>query len=75
MKHIDLFKNFSLATKPRIIKASPKSDIAIIWFDIWDTQNGSKAKLLINYSFNLDYHITTVRATNINPSVPQYHNC
>jgi len=75
MKHIDLFKNVSLATKPRIIKVSPKSDMAIIWFDIWDTQNSSKAKLLINYSFNLDYHITTVRATNINPSVPQYHNC
>jgi len=30
MKHIDLFKNISLATKPHIIKASPKSDIAII---------------------------------------------
>ena len=30
MKHIDLFKNVSLATKPHIIKASPKSDIAII---------------------------------------------
>jgi len=34
MKHIDLFENISLATKPRIIKASPKSDMAIIWFDI-----------------------------------------
>jgi len=32
MKHIDLFENVSLATKPRIIKASPKSDMAIIWF-------------------------------------------
>jgi len=30
MKHIDLFENVSLTTKPRIIKASPKSDIAII---------------------------------------------
>jgi len=34
MKHINLFENISLATKPCIIKASPKSDIAIIWFDI-----------------------------------------
>ena len=75
MKHIDLFKNVSLATKPHIIKASPKSDMAIIWFDIWDTQNGSKAKLLINHSFNLGRHIATVRATNMNPGVPQCHNC
>jgi len=34
MKHIDLFENVSLATKPYIIKASPKLDMAIIWFDI-----------------------------------------
>jgi len=75
MKHIDLFKNIQLATKPRIIKASPKSDMAIIWFDIWDNQNGSIAKLLINYSFNLGQHIATVRATNMNLGVPQYYNC
>jgi len=75
MKHIDLFENIPLATKPHIIKASPKSDMAIIWFDIWDTQNSSKAKLLINHSFNLDCHITMVRATNMNPGVPQCHNC
>jgi len=30
VKHIDLFKNVSLATKPCIIKALPKSDMAII---------------------------------------------
>jgi len=34
MKYIDLFENVSLATKPYIIKALPKSDMAIIWFDI-----------------------------------------
>jgi len=75
MKHIELFENISLAAKPRIIRASPKSDIAIIWFDIWDTQNGSKAKLLINHSFNLGRHIATIRATNMNPGIPQCHNC
>jgi len=53
MKHLDLFKNIPLATKPHIIKVFPKSNMAIIWFDIWNTQNGSKAKLLINHFFNL----------------------
>jgi len=75
IKHIDLFENISLVTKPHIIKAFPKSDMVIIWFDIWDTQNGSKAKLLINHSFNLGRHIATVRVTNMNPGVPQCHNC
>ena len=75
MKHLDLFENISLATKSCIIKASPKSDMAIIWFDIWDIQNGSKAKLLINHSFNLGRHIAMIRATNMNPGVSQCHNC
>jgi len=75
MKHLELFEPANLAAKPRVIKASPKSNIAIIWFDIWDSQNGSKAKLLINHSFNFGRYIATIRATNINPGVPQCHNC
>jgi len=65
----------ALVAKSRVIKASPKSDMAIIWFDIWDSQNESKAKLLINYSFNFGRSIATIRATNMNPGVPQCHNC
>jgi len=74
MKHINLFENISLATKPHIIKASPKSDMAIIWFDIWDTQNGSKAKLLINHSFNLGWphrHSQDYQHEPWHPPVPQ----
>jgi len=44
LKDSNLFEDTTLAAKPRIIKASPKSDMAIIWIDIWDSQNGSKAK-------------------------------
>ena len=75
MSQIELFKNISLTAKPRIIKASPKFDIVIIWFDIQDTQSSSKVKLLINHSFNLGKYITTIRATNMNLDIPQYHNC
>jgi len=75
MKQLELFEPVNLAAKPRVIKASPKFDMAIIWFDIWDSQNGSKAKLLINHSFNFGRYIATIRATNMNPRVPQCHNC
>ena len=34
MSHIELFKSVTLVAKPRVIKAFPKSDMAIIWFDI-----------------------------------------
>ena len=74
IKHLELFEPVNLAAKPRVIKASSKSDMAIIWFDIWNSKNGSKAKLLINHSFNSGRYIATIRATNMNPEVPQYHN-
>jgi len=61
MKHLEIFEPVNLAVKLRVIKVSPKSDMAIVWFDIWDSQNGFKAKLLINYSFNFGRYITTIR--------------
>ena len=64
------FENILLASKPKVIKASSKLDITIVQLNIWDLQNGSKTKLLINYSFNFGCHITTIRGTNINSS---YH--
>jgi len=34
IKQNQIFDNVTLASKPRVIKASPKSDMAIIWVDI-----------------------------------------
>jgi len=48
LKNNYIFNNIVLTSRPRIIKVSLKSDMAIIWIDIWDTQNGSKAKSIIN---------------------------
>ena len=48
LKETYLFKNVVLASKLHVIKASPKSDIAVIWVDIWNFQNGSLAKNIIN---------------------------
>ena len=70
-----IFNNTVLASRPRIIKVFLKSDMAIIWIDIWDTQNGSKAKLIINRHFNVRSFITMVHGINMNPDVPQCKNC
>ena len=32
-----IFNDMCLAVKPHVIKALPKSDMVIIWIDIWDT--------------------------------------
>ena len=75
LKQNHIFDNISLISKPRIIKVSPKSDMAIVWLDIWDIQSGQNAKLLINRCFNVGNNIAMIRGANMNLGVPQCKNC
>ena len=59
LKQNHIFDNISLASKPRVIKISPKSDMSIVWIDIWDVQSGSNAKMLINRCFNVRSVVAT----------------
>ena len=75
LKQNHIFDNISLISRPRVIKVSPKSDMAIVWIDIWDIQSGKNAKMLINRCFNVGNYIATIRGANMNPGVPQCKNC
>ena len=75
LKQNHIFDNISLASRPRIIKVSPKSDMAIVWINIWDVQSRRNAKLLINQCFNVGNYIATIRGATMNPGVPQCKNC
>ena len=75
LKETHLFNGVVLASKPCVIKASPKSDMAVVWVDIWDSQSGSSVKNIINCCFNIGRFIATVKGTNMNPGVPQCKNC
>ena len=70
-----LFEGVTLVSMPHIMKASPSSDMSVIWTDIWDSQKGSKGKTLINRSFNFGHHTATVRRTAMHPEVTQCCNC
>jgi len=70
-----IFEGVVLASRPCIMKASPSSDMSVIWIDIWDSQKGSKGKTLINRSFNFGRHTATVRGTAMHPGVAQCRNC
>ena len=75
LKQNYIFDNISLASKPRVIKVSLKSDMALVWIDIWDVQSGKNAKMLINRCFNIGNFIATIRGANMNPGVPFCKNC
>ena len=75
LKQNHIFDNISLASKLRVIKVSPKSDMAIVWIDIWDVQSGHNAKMLINRCFNVGNYITTIQGENMNSGVLQCKKC
>ena len=70
-----IFKNILIASHLRIIKVLSKSDIAIIWLDIWNSQNGTNAKGLTNRYFNVESFILTIYRVNMNPGISQYKKC
>jgi len=75
IKQNHIFNNTTLASKPRVIKASPKSDMAIIWINIWNAQSGARAKDIINRCFNVGKYITIIGGANANSGIPQCRNC
>ena len=75
IKQNQIFDNVVLVSKLCIIKVLPKSDISIIWINIWDVQSRSKVKSLINRCFNIGRFIVTMRGANMNPGIPQCKNC
>jgi len=75
LKNNHLFNNIVLASKPCVIKVSPKSNMAIVWINIWNTQNGSNAKKVINCQFNIGSYIAIVHSANMNLGVSQCKNC
>jgi len=75
LKNNHIFNDIVFVSKPRIIKVSPKLDMSIIWIDIWDKQNSSKAKKIINRRFNVGSSIATVCRANMNSSILQCKNC
>ena len=50
LKNNHIFNDIVLVSKLRVIKVSPKSDMAIVWIDIWNTQNSNNAKSSIGDS-------------------------
>jgi len=75
IKNNHIFNNIAIIFRSRIIKVFLKSNMAIIWLNIWDIQSESKTKGLINKYFNIESYITTICSTNMNLGISQCKNC
>jgi len=70
-----IFNDVKITSKPHVCNISLKSNMAIIWINIWDLQNGLSTKKIINRSFNIGSFIVTIRGASMNPSILQCKNC
>ena len=75
IKQNQIFDNITLTSKLQVIKISSKSNMSIIWINIWDIQSGSRANSFINWCFNVGRYITTIKDANMNLRVLQCKNC
>jgi len=75
IQNTHIFNDTVLASHYQIINTLPKSDMAIVWVNIWNLQNSTKAKNLINKYFNIGYYIITIWEVSMNLGIPQYKNC
>jgi len=57
LKELYLFKDVVLVSKLHVIKASPKSNMAVVWVDIWDSQSDSSVKNIINQIFFFFFYL------------------
>ena len=60
LKDSYLFENVVLASKPQVIKVFPKSNIAVVQVDLWDSQSSSLVKNIINCYFNVGQYIAII---------------
>jgi len=47
IKSTHIFNNIRIASKLYVIKISPKSDMSIVWIDIWNLQSNTFTKTFI----------------------------
>jgi len=69
IKSMHIFNNVNITSKPYIVKVSSKSNMVIVWIDIWDSQSNTTAKILINRYFNISSFVATICSANIKPGI------
>jgi len=74
IKNTHIFNDIILASKPRVIKVSPKLDMVIIYVDIWNVQSSTEAKCLMNKCFNIGNFIVTIQDANMSSGISQCKN-
>ena len=64
-----------LATPPRIVRDSRQADTCTIYFDIWDSQTGSRMKSFVDHSLNVGTVVCFFQKASMKIGLPQCTRC
>src|SRR5215467_1256200 len=70
-----LAPHFILAGKPRCIPDSKRSATLTVFFEVWDSQAGSRAKALVGHTLHFGSSTCKIVTANKSPSVPLCQRC
>ncbi|KAF9267612.1 hypothetical protein L218DRAFT_845202, partial [Marasmius fiardii PR-910] len=64
-----------LTGPPCIVRNSARSTTATVYFNVWDSQMGSRAKRLIDRQIHIFGRVCFIRSTTASPGVPMCTRC
>src|SRR5215813_2184058 len=75
MRQSSLAEHFALAGPPRVVQDSSTSQTASAYFEVWDSQAGTRAQALIGCQLQWGLGVVTVRKATANPGTPLCQRC
>lgn len=70
-----LSEHYYPTSNPRIVNEAPTSTSVTVYFNIWDSQSGTRAKALNNRTINLFGRTCTIRTVHTQSGVPFCQRC
>ena len=70
-----LANHLPLASAPRPVRNSRSADTATVWFEIWDSQTGANASVVVYHRIHIEGAVCSIRRAQAQPGVPLCGRC
>ena len=75
MESSPLSEHFTLTGPPRVVRNSPASTTAMVFFNVWDSQTGARARKLMNNTILIRGVTCQIRTARANPGLSLCTRC
>jgi hypothetical protein len=75
MQGVDQFRGLECVRPPAVVRSKGSNDMAIAFFDVWDSKNGIRTKELVNKVYHIGGKLIKLEYARQHEFVPQCQNC